>query len=198
MAPLSTTRRPSSSITVAHDRVLLAVVARLSNSHCGTPPVHSSHRIFTSDRVLANTMYAKWAIIAYAIKVAHANVPNIPDFVPDLEPDLGDQPTSTIYPPIPSVSMTTQVTSVASPTASLGAILPSQVPLPPLQAWCPSKIFCPGAVSHVFLPFLVFDARMSTRSCKPSTSLTFGRTRKFSSTNPRSQIRSLSWLRLRP
>ena len=84
-------------------------------------------------------MYAKWAFMAYAIKVAHANV------------DLGDQPTSTTYPPNASVPTITRVTSVASPTASLSAKLPSQVPLPPQQAWCPSKIFCPGAASHVFI-----------------------------------------------
>ncbi|KIY52470.1 glycoside hydrolase family 37 protein, partial [Fistulina hepatica ATCC 64428] len=37
-------------------------------------------------------------------------------------------------------------TSVPSPTASLGASLPSQVALPPAQAWCPSQIFCAGAL----------------------------------------------------
>ncbi|CAL1713673.1 unnamed protein product [Somion occarium] len=35
-------------------------------------------------------------------------------------------------------------TAVASPTVSLSNSLPSQVPLPPKQAWCPSEIFCAG------------------------------------------------------
>ncbi len=78
-------------------------------------------------------MYAKWAVMAYEIRGAHANTKadgNYPDMV------------------IANVSATMQVTSVASPTAPLSATLPSQVPLPPPQAWCPSKIFCPGAVRH--------------------------------------------------
>ncbi|TFK40489.1 trehalase [Crucibulum laeve] len=35
-------------------------------------------------------------------------------------------------------------TAVPSPTASLDSPLPSQVALPPKQAWCPSEIFCAG------------------------------------------------------
>ncbi|KAL0960569.1 hypothetical protein HGRIS_005607 [Hohenbuehelia grisea] len=38
----------------------------------------------------------------------------------------------------------THSTAIASPSASLGAPLPSQVPLPPKQDWCPSEIFCAG------------------------------------------------------
>ena|SRR6267154_4683292 len=49
----------------------------------------------------------------------------------------------------------TQVTSVASPMASLSATLPSQVPLPPLQAWCPSKIFCPWSSMSCDLHLLI-------------------------------------------
>ncbi|KAI0823980.1 glycoside hydrolase [Trametes gibbosa] len=37
-------------------------------------------------------------------------------------------------------------TAVASPSVSLSATLPSQVPLPPTQPWCPSRIFCAGAL----------------------------------------------------
>ncbi|KAI6038228.1 glycoside hydrolase family 37 protein [Pisolithus marmoratus] len=33
-----------------------------------------------------------------------------------------------------------------SPTAPLTATLPSQAPLPPVQPWCISQIFCPGAI----------------------------------------------------
>jgi alpha,alpha-trehalase len=81
-------------------------------------------------------MYAKWAVMALAIDVGYANAKaNIASDMPDRVIDI-DQ-------------ATTPVTAVASPTASLSATLPSQVPLPPPQAWCPSKIFCPGAVRHV-------------------------------------------------
>jgi hypothetical protein len=83
-------------------------------------------------------MYAKWAVMVLAIHVGLANVKaneNDLDSTSELVIDI-DQ-------------AITQVTSVASPTASLGATLPSQLPPPPPQAWCPSKIFCPGAVRHV-------------------------------------------------
>ena len=133
-------------------------------------------------------MYAKWAVMVYAIHVAGANA------------DLDDQPNKSTDLSTASVPTITQVTSIASATASLTATLPSQVPLPPQQPWCPSKIFCPGAVSHVIQPLLRFLTRVCTAlsSCKLSTLLTFGRTRKRLLTNPRSQISSLSWLRLRP
>jgi len=41
----------------------------------------------------------------------------------------------------------TATTAVPSPSASLDSPLPSQAALPPKQAWCPSDIFCAGAVS---------------------------------------------------
>ena len=44
-------------------------------------------------------------------------------------------------------SSSTVSTAVPSPTVSLNALLPSQVAPPPKQSWCPSDIFCPGAVS---------------------------------------------------
>ncbi|EIM86201.1 glycoside hydrolase [Stereum hirsutum FP-91666 SS1] len=47
---------------------------------------------------------------------------------------------------VTSVSTVSVSTVVASPTASLSATLPSQVPLPPHQAWCPSEIFCAGEI----------------------------------------------------
>ena len=55
------------------------------------------------------------------------------------------QSTSTAAAPTtpPNVTATT---AVPSPTASLASSLPSQDPLPSKQAWCPSEIFCPGAV----------------------------------------------------
>lgn len=37
-------------------------------------------------------------------------------------------------------------TAVASPSASLGATLPSQAPLPPAQGWCIGQIFCAGSL----------------------------------------------------
>ncbi|OCH84124.1 glycoside hydrolase family 37 protein [Obba rivulosa] len=43
-----------------------------------------------------------------------------------------------------SLPVVTFSTSVASPTVPLTNTLPSQVPLPPVQAWCPSEIFCAG------------------------------------------------------
>ncbi|ETW82190.1 glycoside hydrolase family 37 protein [Heterobasidion irregulare TC 32-1] len=45
-----------------------------------------------------------------------------------------------------SAPSNTVTTVVASPTAPLSAVLPSQVSLPPHQAWCPSEIFCAGAL----------------------------------------------------
>ena len=123
--------------------------------------------------------------MAFAIHIGLANVKaneNNPDTTAEIDIDQA----------------IAQVTSVATPTASLRATLPSQVPPPPPQAWCPSKIFCPGAVRHVIALVFWSLTCISTSSCKPSTSLTFGRTRKYSLTNPRPRIRSLSWLRLHP
>ncbi|CAA7261546.1 unnamed protein product [Cyclocybe aegerita] len=51
-------------------------------------------------------------------------------------------PTSTSTAP-PTASV---VTAVPSATAPLDSTLPSQVALPPKQAWCPSDIFCAGAL----------------------------------------------------
>ncbi|KAF8272594.1 glycoside hydrolase [Lactarius quietus] len=76
-------------------------------------------------------MLAKWAIAAYAINAARA----VPQGLTTPPPGI-----STGAPSI------TPATSVASPTAPLTATLPSQVPLPPVQAWCPSEIFCAGAL----------------------------------------------------
>ncbi|KAK7025562.1 hypothetical protein VNI00_015915 [Paramarasmius palmivorus] len=43
-----------------------------------------------------------------------------------------------------SVSQIPVSTVVASPSAAPSSLLPSQVPVPPKQAWCPSEIFCAG------------------------------------------------------
>ncbi|EEB93075.1 hypothetical protein MPER_08319 [Moniliophthora perniciosa FA553] len=43
-----------------------------------------------------------------------------------------------------SISQIPVSTVVASPSAAPTSPLPSQVPLPPRQSWCPSDIFCPG------------------------------------------------------
>ncbi|KAI0265670.1 glycoside hydrolase [Gloeopeniophorella convolvens] len=77
-------------------------------------------------------MLAKWALAASAIHAARA----IPQGSTTTAP-------SGVSTGVPSITL---VTSVASPTASLSATLPSQVPLPPVQAWCPSDIFCAGSV----------------------------------------------------
>jgi len=45
--------------------------------------------------------------------------------------------------PPPTLTYSTAIASPSDPTSSL----PSQVPLPPTQPWCPSEIFCPGPVS---------------------------------------------------
>ncbi|KAI0917618.1 hypothetical protein AcW1_007218 [Taiwanofungus camphoratus] len=45
-----------------------------------------------------------------------------------------------------NTSSVTISTAVPSPSAPLSSVLPSQVPLPPVQAWCPSEIFCAGAL----------------------------------------------------
>ncbi|GBE85141.1 glycoside hydrolase family 37 protein [Sparassis crispa] len=44
---------------------------------------------------------------------------------------------------VPVVSIST---AVASASGSPSAVLPSQIPLPPVQPWCPSNIFCAGAL----------------------------------------------------
>ncbi|KAH9040254.1 glycoside hydrolase family 37 protein [Lactarius hengduanensis] len=73
-------------------------------------------------------IFTKWTIAGYAINVARA--------VPQVS-------TTSVLTSAPSIAL---VTSVASPTVPLTATLPSQVPLPPVQAWCPSEIFCAGAL----------------------------------------------------
>jgi alpha,alpha-trehalase len=93
-------------------------------------------------------MLAKWAIAAYAINAARS----VPQGSITAPPG-----TSTGAPSI------TLITSIASPTAPLTATLPSQVPLPPVQAWCPSEIFCAGAVCHFFF-FALRDSSANVQS----------------------------------
>ena len=50
---------------------------------------------------------------------------------------------------VPSLTLSTVV---ASPTVSLSDGLPSQIPLPPKQDWCPSEIFCAGEVRQDIYP----------------------------------------------
>ncbi|KAG8918242.1 hypothetical protein FRC02_002512, partial [Tulasnella sp. 418] len=47
---------------------------------------------------------------------------------------------------VTSVSSQSVTTAVPSPTGDPNASLPSQAPLPPKQSWCPSEIFCAGAL----------------------------------------------------
>ena len=84
-------------------------------------------------------MLAKWALLANAIHIARA--------APKAATTTA--PTSLIT----GVATLTQAPATASPTAPLTATLPSQVPVPPVQAWCPSEIFCAGAVRPSDLPF---------------------------------------------
>ncbi|KAJ7611950.1 trehalase [Mycena polygramma] len=57
----------------------------------------------------------------------------------------GSASAGTSSPPLQStVSQVTVATAVATPSGSASALLPSQAPLPPTQAWCPSEIFCAG------------------------------------------------------
>ncbi|KIK69866.1 glycoside hydrolase family 37 protein [Collybiopsis luxurians FD-317 M1] len=55
---------------------------------------------------------------------------------------------STLTPPpgSTSVSQISVTTATPSPTAPLASLVPSQDPLPPSQPWCPSEIFCAGAL----------------------------------------------------
>ena len=52
---------------------------------------------------------------------------------------------------VPTITVST---AVPSPSASLGSVLPSQAALPPVQAWCPSEIFCAGPVGFVCLLYM--------------------------------------------
>ncbi|OJA18271.1 hypothetical protein AZE42_04995 [Rhizopogon vesiculosus] len=54
--------------------------------------------------------------------------------------------TTTSVAPGTAVPSLTLSTSVASPSASLSAILPPQAPLPPTQPWCIGQIFCAGSL----------------------------------------------------
>ena len=47
--------------------------------------------------------------------------------------------------PSPTLTLST---AVASPSTDPASSLPSQVPFPPTQPWCPSEIFCAGPVSY--------------------------------------------------
>ncbi|KAG1759295.1 glycoside hydrolase family 37 protein [Suillus occidentalis] len=54
--------------------------------------------------------------------------------------------TTTTTRPGTAVPTLTISTAVASPSASLGATLPSQAQLPPSQGWCIGQIFCAGSL----------------------------------------------------
>ena len=82
-------------------------------------------------------MLGNWAVLAYAIHIVRA--------LPQAETTTAPASAITVVPTL------TESTAIASPTAPLTATLPSQVPLPPVQAWCPSEIFCAGAVRRVSL-----------------------------------------------
>lgn len=57
---------------------------------------------------------------------------------------------SVTAPPSLSSEAATFSTATPSPTLPLSASVPSGVPLPPVQAWCPSQIFCAGEVRAFF------------------------------------------------
>jgi len=100
-------------------------------------------------------MLAKWALLANAIHIARA--------VPQAATTTA--PTSVIT----GVATLTQVPATASPTAPLTATLPSQVPVPPVQAWCPSEIFCAGAVRRMcfFTSLLTFASFSDAHNVRP-------------------------------
>ncbi|PPQ65887.1 hypothetical protein CVT26_000907 [Gymnopilus dilepis] len=68
---------------------------------------------------------------------------------------------------VPSITLST---AVASATAATSSQLPSQVPLPPKQAWCPSEIFCAGpllqtvAVANLFPDDKTFVDKPTSKS----------------------------------
>ena len=89
-------------------------------------------------------MLGNWVVLAYAIYIARA--------LPQAETTTA--PASAIT----GALTLTESTPIASATTPLTATLPSQVPLPPVQAWCPSEIFCAGAVRRmsIFIPLAHF------------------------------------------
>ncbi|KAI0060461.1 glycoside hydrolase family 37 protein [Artomyces pyxidatus] len=82
-------------------------------------------------------MLSKWAAAAAAAGCWAQGARGVPQASTATSPPTG------VDTGVPTI---TEQTSVASPTASLSSTLPSQVPLPPAQAWCPSEIFCAGPV----------------------------------------------------
>ncbi|KAF9568772.1 trehalase [Agrocybe pediades] len=70
------------------------------------------------------------------------------------------------------VTPLTVATAVPSPSAPLDSPLPSQVALPPKQAWCPSEIFCAGPllqtvnVAHLFPDDKTFVDKPTSKSAQ--------------------------------
>ncbi|KAG8911352.1 hypothetical protein FRC01_005757, partial [Tulasnella sp. 417] len=65
---------------------------------------------------------------------------------------------------------TSASTAIPSPTGSPDATLPSQSPVPPKQAWCPSDIFCAGAllqtvnIAHLYPDSKTFVDKPTSKS----------------------------------
>ena len=102
-------------------------------------------------------MVGNWAVLADAIHMARA--------LPQAET------TAAPAHAITGALTLTESTPIASPTTPLTATLPSQVPLPPVQAWCLSKIFCAGAVRRmsIFISLAHFPFFFLTRTCSTRT-----------------------------
>lgn len=75
---------------------------------------------------------------AVVLCVCHAAVA-----LPQAASSSATAPAGAVSTGVPSITLST---SIASPTEPLTNVLPSQEPLPPVQAWCPSQIFCAGSV----------------------------------------------------
>jgi len=99
---------------------------------------------------------------------------------------IAAQSTSGVSTGTPTVTVATAIPSASAP---LDQQLPSQAALPPKQAWCPSDIFCAGAVSDVAKDESDKSRAdraviiLLTHSCfKPSTSPIFTPTTRLSRT----------------
>jgi len=90
----------------------------------------------------------------------------------------------------PSITVST---AVPSPSVALDLPLPSQAALPPKQAWCPSDIFCAGAllqtvnIAHLYPDDKTFADKPTSKSAQEvlndfkniSSSTTYGQVVKF-------------------
>lgn len=85
---------------------------------------------------------------------------------------VSGQDSTTTAPATTGVPSETIATAVPSPTGALESSLPSQVALPPKQAWCPSEIFCAGQllqavnVAHLYPDDKTFVDKPTSKSSR--------------------------------